>query len=56
VCKAFSVKTHGYDTAKRLAIAERERQLAEKFEGAGKKQASSDRVFRREAGGRAARP
>jgi len=55
VCKAFSVKTHGDDKAKRLAIAERERQLAQKFNDAGK-QASSDRVFRREAGSPAARP
>lgn len=55
VCKAFSVKAHGYDMAKRLAIAERERQLARKFDDAGK-QASSDRFFRREAGGPMVRP
>lgn len=56
VCKAFSVKAHGYDMAKRLAIAERERQLVEKFEGAEEKRAPSGRVFRREASRRAARP
>lgn len=30
VSKAFSIKAHGYDEAKRLAIAERTRQLAQK--------------------------
>jgi hypothetical protein len=30
VSKAFSIKSHGYDEARRLAIAERIRQLAEK--------------------------
>lgn len=35
VSKAFSVKEHGPDTAKRLAIAERENQLAEKMRGLG---------------------
>ena len=65
VCKAFSVKEHGYDTAKSLAIAERARQLADKLKDAEpqqpqpqsqQQQALPDRSFQREASGHSARP
>lgn len=54
VCKVFSVKEHGYDMAKSLAIAERARQLAQKLARAD--EAPPDFAFQHEAGGLTARP
>ncbi|MGF6349309.1 AP2 domain-containing protein [Variovorax sp. W2I14] len=66
VCKAFSVKEHGYDMAKSLAIAERTRQLEQKFKDAQERQQPQPQApsqallpelsFQHRAGGQTARP
>ena len=68
VCKAFSVKEHGHDMAKSLAIAERARQLEQKFKDAEERQQPQPQAqapsqallpelsFQHRAGGQTARP